>query len=138
MFIAEVSSNHSSNLERALNFIDRAADIGCDGVKFQLFKIDELFAPEVLAASSAHGERRAWELPLDFIPALSVRARKRAIQFGCTPFYLEAVAELDPYVDFLKIASYELGWVEIVNLRALLPPPAPRCEPTSTFATPSA
>ena len=53
MFIAEVSSNHSSNLERCLQFIDRAADIGCDGVKFQLFKIDELFAPEVLATSAA-------------------------------------------------------------------------------------
>lgn len=115
MFIAEVSSNHSSDLERSLLFIDRAADIGCDGVKFQLFKIDELFAPEVLATSSAHRKRRAWELPLDFIPVLSARARKRAIQFGCTPFYLEAVGELDPYVDFLKIASYELCWTDLLQ-----------------------
>lgn len=115
MFIAEVSSNHSSNLERSLSFIDRAADIGCDGVKFQLFKIDELFAPEVLATSSAHRKRRAWELPLDFVPALSARARKRAIQFGCTPFYLKAVAELEPYVDFMKIASYELGWTDLLE-----------------------
>lgn len=50
-FIAEVSSNHGANLERALAFIDRAADIGCNGVKFQLFKITKLFAPEILAAS---------------------------------------------------------------------------------------
>ncbi len=32
----------------------------------------------------------------------------RGIQFSCTPFYLEAVDELRPYVDFYKIASYEL------------------------------
>ena len=34
--------------------------------------------------------------------------RPRKIQFSCTPFYLEAVAELAPFVDFYKIASYEL------------------------------
>ena len=114
-FIAEVSSNHGANLERALAFIDRAADIGCDGVKFQLFKITKLFAPEILAASREHRARVAWELPLEFIPELAARARERAIQFGCTPFYLEAVDELVPHVDFLKIASYELGWTNLLR-----------------------
>jgi N-acetylneuraminate synthase len=89
-FIAEVSSNHGANLERALAFIDRAADIGCDGVKFQLFKITKLFAPEILAASREHRARVAWELPLEFIPELAAHARERAILFGCTPFYLSA------------------------------------------------
>ena len=34
--------------------------------------------------------------------------RQREIQFSCTPFYLEAVEELRPFVDFYKVASYEL------------------------------
>ena len=42
-FIAEVSSNHNANLKRCLKFIDIAKLTGCDEVKFQLFKIDELF-----------------------------------------------------------------------------------------------
>ena len=46
-FIAEVSSNHSKDLARSLDFIDSAAEIGCDSVKFQLFKVDQLFSPEV-------------------------------------------------------------------------------------------
>ena len=41
-FVAEVSSNHSGSLERCLRFIDTAVAIGCSGVKFQLFRIDEL------------------------------------------------------------------------------------------------
>ena len=45
-FIAEVSSNHSCDLKRSLEFIDTAALIGCDSVKFQLFKINKLFAPK--------------------------------------------------------------------------------------------
>ncbi len=113
-FIAEVSSNHSTDLERSLEFIDCAADIGCDGVKFQLFKIDQLFAPEILATSRAHAKRRTWELPLEFIPELATRAKQRAIEFSCTPFYLEAVEILEPHVDSLKIASYELGWTNLL------------------------
>ena len=38
-FIAEVSSNHSRDLARSLEFVDVAAEAGCDSVKFQFFKI---------------------------------------------------------------------------------------------------
>jgi sialic acid synthase SpsE len=41
--------------------------------------------------------------------------RKRNIQFSATPFYLEAVAELFPFVDFYKIASYELLWHDLLR-----------------------
>ncbi len=109
-FIAEVSSNHHGDLDRCKRFIDRAADIGCDSVKFQLFRIDQLFAPEILRASENHRRRKAWELPTAFIPELAAHAHARTLQFSCTPFYLDAVAELEPYVDFYKIASYELMW----------------------------
>ena len=49
IFIAEASSNHGRELARALKFVDVAAAAGCDAVKFQLFRIDHLFAPEILA-----------------------------------------------------------------------------------------
>ena len=109
-FIAEVSSNHSCYLDRSLAFIDAAAEIGCDAVKFQLFKIEKLFAPVILAQSESHRKRKQWELPLDFLPHLYQRCHDKNIEFSCTPFYLEAVDELLPYVDFYKIASYELLW----------------------------
>ncbi len=114
-FMAEVSSNHSRDLERCYRFIDVAAEIGCDAVKFQLFRIDELFAPEILAKSEAHRKRRDWELPVAFLPDLARRCREKEISFSCTPFYLEAVAELEPYVDFYKIASYELLWSDLLT-----------------------
>ena len=113
-FIAEVSSNHSCDLERSFEFIDTAALIGCDSVKFQLFKISKLFSPEILKKSETHRKREQWELPLSFIPALSERCRQKDIMFSCTPFYIEAVKELEPYVDFYKIASYELLWDELL------------------------
>lgn len=112
-FIAEISSNHNRDLERAKRMIDRAAEINCDGVKFQLFQIDKLFAPEILSKSVAHRRRKEWELPLDFIPELSNYAHQKDLLFSCTPFYLKGVNELSPYVDFFKIASYELLWKEL-------------------------
>ncbi|MBF0482625.1 MAG: N-acetylneuraminate synthase family protein [Desulfovibrionaceae bacterium] len=114
-FVAEVSSNHNQDPKRCLALIDAAADAGCDAVKFQLFRIDSLFAPEVLAKSEKLRRRKAWELPLAIIPELAARAKSRGLAFGCTPFYLEAVGELAPYVDFLKIASYELNWLALAR-----------------------
>jgi sialic acid synthase SpsE len=108
VFIAEASSNHGRELSRALAFVDAAADAGCDAVKFQLFKIERMFAPEILSQSPKHRARAQWELPLDHLGPLAEHCSDRNIQFSCTPFYLEAVAELAPFVDFYKIASYEL------------------------------
>jgi N-acetylneuraminate synthase len=114
-FVAEVSSNHNRELDRCFRFVDAAAEIGCAAVKFQLFRVSELFAPEILAGSEKLRKREAWELPVAFLPDLAARCRAHGLQFGCTPFYLEAVAELLPHVDFFKIASYELLWSDLLR-----------------------
>ena len=113
-FIAEVSSNHDRDLDRSFAFIDRAAEIGCQAVKFQLFRIDEMFAPEILAQSAKHRARRDWELPVSFLEPLAGRCREKGVQFMCTPFYLKAVEELFPHVAAYKIASYELMWDDLL------------------------
>jgi len=113
-FCAEVSSNHGSDLERCLAFVDAAAEAGCDSVKFQLFRVRELFAPEILARSEKHRAREQWELPADLLEPIAAHCAVRGVQFACTPFYLEAVAALLPYVAFYKIASYELLWDDLL------------------------
>ena len=114
-FVAEVSSNHSRSLDRCMALIDCAAEIGCDAVKFQLFRVHELFAPEILARSEEHRSRKAWELPIEFLPQLAARCRARRLEFACTPFYLAAVDQLRAHVAFLKIASYELLWDDLLQ-----------------------
>ena len=66
-FIAEVSSNHNKDINRMLDFIKTAHEIGCHGIKFQLFKINELFSKEILNKSKLHRERKNWELSVDLI-----------------------------------------------------------------------
>ncbi len=113
-FVSEVSSNHKQDMDRCLEFIDTSKKIGCDAVKFQLFKIEELFAPEILSKSQSHRNRKKWELPVSFLPDLAQRTHENKMQFSCTPFYLKAVSELYPYVDFYKISSYELLWADLL------------------------
>ncbi len=110
LFVAEVSSNHNRDLDRCLRFVDVAAAAGCGAVKFQLFTVADLFAPEILARSARHRARQAYELPPAFLPAIASHCRQRGVLLGCTPFSLEAVDRLAGHVDFLKIASYELAW----------------------------
>jgi sialic acid synthase SpsE len=114
-FAAEVSSNHSQNLERCLKFIDVSAEVGCSSVKFQLFKVDQLFIPEVVSKRKEIAYRKVWELPVSFLPAIADRCHERKIEFSCTPFYLKAVEELYPFVDYFKIASYELLWTDLLK-----------------------
>ena len=109
-FIAEISSNHNRDLERMKDFIHASNESGCTGVKFQLFKIDDLFAQQILNKSKKHRDRKNWELPEKVIPELSELSKSLGLKFSCTPFYLDAVNVLEPYVDFYKIASYELLW----------------------------
>jgi N-acetylneuraminate synthase len=101
-------------LARSLAFVDAAAACGADAVKFQLFKIDAMFAPEILSRSAKHRARKDWELPVQFLPEIAARAEAKGVDFICTPFYLDAVAELEPYVSAFKIASYELVWDDLL------------------------
>jgi N-acetylneuraminate synthase len=114
-FVAEVSSNHNQDIERCKSFIEAAAKIGCSAVKFQLFKVDKLFAPEILSKSDEHRRRKRWELPVEFLPIIAAKCKECGIQFSCTPFYLGAVDELRPYIDFYKIASYELFRTDLIT-----------------------
>src|SRR3569833_3335669 len=74
-FIAEVSSNHAQDLKRSLAFVDCAAACGFDAVKFQLFRVAQLFAPEILAKSPQHRKRVAWDLPLEHLVPIARRCR---------------------------------------------------------------
>ena len=118
LFIAEVSSNHHQSIDRCYQFIDSAAEIGCQAVKFQLFRIDQLFTQDVISSNIDIQNRVQWELPLEFLPLIAERCKKNKILFGCTPFYIDAVGYLSPYVDFFKIASYELLWLNLISASA--------------------
>jgi sialic acid synthase SpsE len=114
-FIAEIGSNHNQDESRCLELIDRAAEAGCEAVKLQIFRVEDLFSPIALERDPALRRRSAWEFPLKLLPAVRSRCSELGVALGATPFALWAVAELEAYVDFFKIASYELLWHELLQ-----------------------
>jgi N-acetylneuraminate synthase len=111
-FIAEISSNHNQSLNRINKLIDTAAELGCWAVKFQLFKSHLLFAPEFKKKIEM---MKAWELPTEFLKHIKKRCLDNNLKFICTPFDLNAVQILKPYIDYYKIGSYELMWNQLVK-----------------------
>ena len=101
-FIADIGSNHNQNLGRANELIYQAKEAGCWGVKFQMFN-GEIGKPE-----------REWLNP-DWLDPLSKQAHYYGMQFGCSPFYLEAVKILEPYVDFYKIAASQVNNLPLIK-----------------------
>lgn len=113
-FISEISSNHNNDISRSKELIKISAKLGFDIVKFQLFKIDKLFSKEILTKSKKHRDRKKWELKEKYIPVLAKECKKNKVKFCVTPFYLDAVDIIKPYVDYIKIASYEILWRDLL------------------------
>jgi N-acetylneuraminate synthase len=122
-FIAELGSNHNRDLDRARALIDGCADAGAGAVKIQVFRIEDLFAPEVLAQRPDLSARRAWEFPIELAGPLAAYAHERDMEFGATPFGLWAVDALAEHVDFFKVASYELLWHDLLRACAAIGKP---------------
>ena len=111
-FIAEISSNHNRSWERTYQLIQEAKRIGCWAVKFQLFE------PELLYHSSFTKQiqkMKTWALPKDFIPEIKVVCNDLDIDFGMSVFDLESLEFAKDYVDFLKVGSYELQYLELIK-----------------------
>lgn len=114
-FIAEIGSNHNQDFNRAIKLIEEAKKIGCWGVKFQLFDAEKLYAPGFADVE----ELKKRELPIEWLAELSEHCKRLDIQFGCTPFTLEAVNELKDFVDFFKISSFDIYRTDLIKSCAL-------------------
>lgn len=116
--IAEAGVNHNGEPEKALQFVDVAAEAGADAVKFQTFSTDRLVirgAPTAQYQKEKTGETDQYnllkklELPLDFYPTLIEYCKKKQIEFLSTPFDKESAEFLIKLgIEKIKVPSGEL------------------------------
>jgi len=109
-FVAAIAGNHNKDLTRCLEFVSQAKSMGCDAVKFPLFKTELVFAERVLERSDEVRRHKAFELPEEFIPKLANYCRQLNIEFGCSAHDLGGLHFLGPYVSFYMIEAHELLW----------------------------
>jgi N-acetylneuraminate synthase len=130
-FVADISANHDGDLERAKALIHLSAGAGADAAKFQNFQAPKIvsdFGFRTLGGPLSHQAKwnrsvfevyQAASLPWEWTPILKETCRQAGIHYFSSPYDLDAVDMLDPYVPAHKIGSGDITWPEILRHIAL-------------------
>ena len=122
--VAEAGSNHNGSIEQAKKMIDVAADAGADAVKFQVFRAKTMYPNKPIEVKylknmgieeDLYSIMKRFEVPYEWLDELCGYAKKRGIVFMATPFDVEGVKLLNPYVSLYKIASYEALYGDLIE-----------------------
>jgi N,N'-diacetyllegionaminate synthase len=113
--IADIGSNWaigSNPKQRAKELIQLAAESQANVAKFQLFRADKLYRDK-----DKQDAIRQYELPIEWLRELKQVADDSNIELMITPFYLEAVDELERLgVKRYKIASSDILYEPLLRL----------------------
>jgi N,N'-diacetyllegionaminate synthase len=113
LIVAEIGVNHDGQLDRGLELIRAAAQVGADAVKLQLFSPDRLLSDQALLAGYQKDKAQSVKellgelaLGLESMSQLAHAARQSGLSFIVTPFSPADARELAQIgVDAVKIAS---------------------------------
>jgi sialic acid synthase SpsE len=126
-FIADIAANHDGDLERAKDLIHLCAEAGADAAKFQHFRAETIVSDRgfrSLGGQQSHQSK--WQksvfdvykdasVSLDWTAALKETCDKAGIAFFTSPYAMDLVDHIDPYVPAYKIGSGDITWIEMVE-----------------------
>ncbi len=126
-FIADIAANHDGSLARAQDLIYLAAEAGADAAKFQHFKAETIVSDYGFKALGGQQSHQAnWKksvfdvykeasVSLGWTDTLQKTCDKAGITFFTSPYSLDLVDHIDPYVPAYKIGSGDITWVEMIE-----------------------
>lgn len=126
-FIADIAANHDGDIERAKDLIFLAAESGANAAKFQHFTASTIVSDlgfKTLGGQQSH--QASWKksvfevykdasVSLDWTPALKEACDKAGIAFFTSPYSLDIVDHIDPFVPAYKVGSGDITWVELIE-----------------------
>ncbi len=126
-FIADIAANHDGDIERAKDLIALAAEAGADAAKFQHFTAGTIVSDiGFKSLGGRHSHQATWQksvfevyqdasVDLGWTPILKEACDKAGIAFFTSPYALEIVDHIDPFVPAYKIGSGDITWLEMVR-----------------------
>lgn len=126
-FIADIAANHDGDLGRAVELIQLAKAAGADAAKFQHFKAETIVSDvgfRALGPQKSHQAGwnqsvfdvyRAASVDIGWTSALKIACDKAGIAFFTSPYALDIVDSVDPFVPAYKIGSGDITWVEMIE-----------------------
>ena len=120
--IAEIGNNHNGSLDRALQMIDLAADMGADCAKFQMRHLDEVYRQrtlrkdgEDLGTEYVLDLLRRFELSVEYHRRLADHCAQKGILYLCTPWDAVSVDILEGF----GVPAYKVASADLTNLPLL-------------------
>ena len=121
-FIADIGANYDGELSRAKDLIHLAAEAGADAVKFQNFKAETIVSDygfRTMGGKQSH--QSGWKksvfevyqdasLPIAWTAELRATADAAGIDYFTTPYDIDLIDELEPFVCAWKIGSGDITW----------------------------
>lgn len=127
-FIAEIGSNFDGDLERAKKLIQIAADSNADAVKFQHYTADSLVSDKGFDSLSSNVEthQSKWKdsvsitydkasLNKDWTEVLYETAHDCGIGFLTSPYSIDLIDYVEPFVDAYKIGSGDITFNSVIE-----------------------
>jgi len=126
-FIADIAANHDGDLERAKELIYLAADAGADVAKFQHFQAETIISDHAFKSlGEGQSHQKKWDksvfevyedasVSLEWTSTLKETCDKAGITFFTSPYAMDLVDAVDPYVPAHKIGSGDITWIEMIE-----------------------
>ena len=125
-FIADIGANHDGDLSRAKALIHQAADAGAQAAKFQHFTPETIVSEFGTRAAGKQSHQANWQKSVfemyrdasinpDWTAVLKETCDQAGITFFTSPYSLEWVDKIDPFVPAFKIGSGDITWPAILR-----------------------
>lgn len=125
-FIADIAANHDGDLNRAYKLIELAKESGADAAKFQNFHAGQIVSRNGFDTMKKMTHQASWSksvydvyddatLPLDWTEKLKEKCDEVGIEYMTSPYDVESVDKVDPYVNAYKIGSGDIQWTEMLE-----------------------
>lgn len=125
-FIAEIGSNYDGEISRAIDLINLAKECGADAVKFQHYSAETLVSDagfQNMGKKSSH--QKQWDgsvfdiydkasLNAEWTATLKKACDEAGLIFFTSPYSIDLVDFVDPYVSAFKLGSGDISWPEVL------------------------
>jgi len=126
-FIADLAANHGGSLAKAKELIHACAESGVDAIKMQNFAAESIVSDYGFRhLQGVHTHQNRWQqsvfdsykaasIPLDWTLELRELAHTLQLHYLTSPYSLDFVKAVAPYVDALKLGSGDITWLEEIS-----------------------
>ena len=125
-FIADIAANHDGEIGRAYKLIELAKEAGADAAKFQNFKAKSIVSQKGFDTMEKLTHQSDWgksvyevyedaSISDDWTELLKEKCDEIGIEYLTSPYDMNAVETVDPYLRAYKIGSGDITWTEILE-----------------------